>query len=63
MELPRRPTAIIMGDNTRAVHVLNICTKAGIKVPEALSILGFPDTSESTLTSPPLTVIDGPTKW
>lgn len=59
MKLRRRPTAIIMSSDSRAVHVLSHCARLGIMVPQHLSLIGFPNTAESTLTSPPLTVIDG----
>jgi DNA-binding LacI/PurR family transcriptional regulator len=56
--LHRPPTAIILGDDSRGVHVLAACHKAGIRVPEDLSLVGYPNNSEARLTNPPLTVID-----
>ncbi len=58
MRLPNPPTAIILGDDSRGVHVLDACRRHGIRVPEQLSVLGFPNLSESRLTTPPLSVID-----
>jgi DNA-binding LacI/PurR family transcriptional regulator len=58
LALHRPPTAIILGDDSRGVHVLAACHKAGIRVPEDLSLVGYPNNSEARLTNPPLTVID-----
>ena len=59
LQLPNPPTAMIICDDTRVIHLLDICRRRGIHVPDHLSVLGHPDYSESTLTDPPLTVIDG----
>jgi DNA-binding LacI/PurR family transcriptional regulator len=58
LSLHRKPTAIILGDDSRGVHVLAACHKAGIRVPEDLSLVGYPNNPEARLTNPPLTVID-----
>ena len=58
MLLTRPPTAIILGDDSRGVHVSAACRTKGIRVPEDLSLVGYPNNPESSLTHPPLTVID-----
>lgn len=59
LALRRPPTALLMGDDTRAIQVLQFCKQRGIDVPGRLSVVGFPNLNESRLTTPPLTVIDG----
>lgn len=54
----RPPTAIIAGDDNRAIHILNACRQMGIDVPGQLSVLGYPNNPEASLASPPLSVID-----
>lgn len=56
--LRRPPTAIILGDDTRGVHIANACRARGIRVPQELSLLGYPNSPETSLTTPPLSVID-----
>lgn len=56
--LRRRPTALLCGDDARATQLLDICRQRGIKVPGDLSLVGYPNNSESGLTDPPLTCID-----
>lgn len=57
--LPARPTAILAGDDTRAIHTLDACRRMGIQVPGDLSVLSYPNNPEAALTDPPLTAIDG----
>lgn len=59
MAMRQRVTAIIAGDDNRAIRLLHLCQQRGIHVPDDLSIIGFPNHPESKMTSPPLTVIDG----
>lgn len=52
------PTAIMAGDDNRAIYILNTLQKRGIKVPEDISVLGYPNNPETRMTSPALSVID-----
>ncbi|MFH0796510.1 MAG: substrate-binding domain-containing protein [Candidatus Omnitrophota bacterium] len=58
LALPFPPTAIFAVTDYRAIHILEYCQKHNIKVPQDLSIVGFDNISESSLTQPPLTTID-----
>ncbi|MEM5867055.1 MAG: substrate-binding domain-containing protein [Candidatus Aenigmatarchaeota archaeon] len=58
MKSNRRPTAILCGNDLRAINVLNWCKKNGIKVPDDLSIIGFDNIDETKFTTPQLTTID-----
>lgn len=52
------PTAIMAGDDNRAIQLLEGCRLRGISVPQDMSILGYPNYPETKLTSPPLSVVD-----
>lgn len=58
LALRRPPTAIMAGDDNRAIQLLESCRRRGIEVPKAMSILGYPNYPETKLTSPPLSVVD-----
>jgi len=57
-ELRRPPTAIIAGDDARALQLLAACRARGLSVPGDLSIVGYPDYPVARLADPPLTVVD-----
>lgn len=56
----RRPSAILAGNDTIAASVLEAARRAGIKVPEQLSVVGFDDLPLATIVSPALTTIHQP---
>jgi DNA-binding LacI/PurR family transcriptional regulator len=58
LRLPHPPTAILAGNDERAIHLLEYCARQGIRVPEELSIVGFDNIAESSLTRPALTTVD-----
>jgi hypothetical protein len=58
LDLQRPPTAIILGDDTRGIHIANACRTRGIRIPQDLSLIGYPNSPETSLTTPPLSVID-----
>jgi DNA-binding LacI/PurR family transcriptional regulator len=59
LALRRPPTAIITADDDyRAIHVLESLRRRGIRVPEQISVLGYPNYPDSRLTDPPLSVVD-----
>lgn len=58
MDMDRRPTAVITGDDDRAMFILKYCRENNINVPRDFSVLGYPNYAESALTTPPLTVFD-----
>ncbi|GAB3756813.1 LacI family DNA-binding transcriptional regulator [Zhihengliuella somnathii] len=55
-----RPTAIFAVYDVVALGVLRAAEELGLKVPEALSVIGFDDTSAASWMSPPLTTIRQP---
>jgi len=58
LNLKNPPTAIVAGNDERAMHMLDYCREQGIKVPRDLSIVGFDNIDESSMTDPALTTID-----
>lgn len=60
MSLPpnRRPTAIFFFNDYMALGGLHALWKAGIRVPEDVSVIGFDGTSAGALTAPELTTVD-----
>lgn len=57
LDLPRRPTAIFASSDWQAVGALRACDRAGLRVPEDISICGFDAITLSELISPPLTTV------
>lgn len=58
LSLPSPPTAVMTGDDGRAIQVIECCRRQGIAVPSELSVLGYPNYPEALLTDPPLSVVD-----
>lgn len=58
MNLPERPTALVVIDDIVAFGVLRGVTELGYKVPTDLSLVGFNNIPMSELSSPPLSSID-----
>jgi LacI family transcriptional regulator len=57
-----RPTAIFAGNDEMAVGALHAARRAGHKVPEDVSIMGFDDFQIASSAWPPLTTIRAPTR-
>jgi LacI family transcriptional regulator len=60
MALSPRPTAILCGNDTLALGVMLAAQRAGISMPEELSVTGFDDLPQSRFMSPPLTTVAVP---
>ena len=57
----KRPfTAILAFDDMTAFGAIRALTKAGLRVPEQCSVIGFDDVATCALYSPPLTTIRQP---
>ncbi len=57
---PERPTAIFAANDLSALGVMDVAARAGIRVPDDLSVVGFDDVPEAALASPPLTTVRQP---
>jgi LacI family transcriptional regulator len=60
LEVSPRPTAIIAANDEMAAGVIHAAGRAGLAVPEALSVAGFDDTPLATRIWPPLTSMQVP---
>jgi DNA-binding LacI/PurR family transcriptional regulator len=56
----RRFTALMPFDDLTALGAIRALAKAGVKVPEQCSVIGFDDVAPSALSTPPLTTIRQP---
>lgn len=52
------PTAVVCGNDERALTVLAWCREHNIRVPEDLAVTGYGNTPESKLCRPPLTTVE-----
>ncbi len=57
-----RPTAIFAGNDEMAVGALHAVRRAGLRVPEDVSVMGFDDFQIASSAWPPLTTIHAPTR-
>lgn len=60
MALKEPPTAILCGNDTLAFGIMLAAQRAGISVPDTLSITGFDDLPQARFMSPPLTTVAVP---
>ena len=60
LSLTDPPTAILAFNDSMAVGALQVARSRGLLVPQDLSIVGFDDTVEATVTHPPLTTVRQP---
>ncbi|MCE8017657.1 LacI family DNA-binding transcriptional regulator [Halomonas sp. MCCC 1A17488] len=58
--LPEPPTAILCGNDTLAFGVMLAAQRAGVSVPEQLSVTGYDDLPQARFMSPPLTTVAVP---
>ena len=61
LALPDRPTAILAFDAMQALGAFHAISRAGVRCPEEVSLLGFDDAEWADVVSPPLTVVSQPT--
>jgi LacI family transcriptional regulator len=60
LALPTPPSAIFASSDIQALGVLEAARVAGVRVPEALSVVSFDDTAVARWASPPLTAVHQP---
>jgi len=60
LDLEDPPTAIFAFNDMLAVGVLQAARARGLRVPEDLSVVGFDDTFEASIVTPPLTTVRQP---
>ncbi|MCX7799071.1 MAG: LacI family transcriptional regulator [Fimbriimonadales bacterium] len=57
-----RPTALFCANDEMAIAALAVARELGIRVPDELSIVGFDDAANASLTDPPLTTVRQPSE-
>ncbi len=62
LALPRRPTAIFAGNDEMAAGVLHAARRAGVRVPEDLTVVGFDDFQIASRVWPSLTTVHTETR-
>jgi LacI family transcriptional regulator len=60
LQKKKRFTALLAFDDLTALGAIRALTKAGVKVPEQCSVIGFDDVPLSLLAAPPLTTVRQP---
>ncbi|OGV31266.1 MAG: hypothetical protein A2020_01430 [Lentisphaerae bacterium GWF2_45_14] len=58
LKLDERPTAILAHNDTVAYSIIHTILKAGLRVPEDISVVGYDNLPESEYYNPPLTTFD-----
>lgn len=62
METRQRPTAVFCGSDILAVGASKYCADHRIRIPDAVSIVGFDDLEVATLVDPALTTLHVPAR-
>lgn len=57
---PNRPTAILASDSVIALEIFRVIRQRGLRIPEDISLITFHDADWTSVTTPPITVIDQP---
>ncbi|MEO3854037.1 LacI family DNA-binding transcriptional regulator [Acrocarpospora macrocephala] len=60
LALPDRPTAVFAGNDLQALGVFEAARRAGLRVPQDLSVVGFDDLEFTRWCGPPLTTVRQP---
>lgn len=60
IDLPEPPTAIFAGNDAQATGVYQALYRRNIRIPDAMSVIGFDDVTYTAQMSPPLTTIHQP---
>jgi len=58
LRLPKPPSALFCPNDVSALSILRICAKRGIDVPSRLAVIGFDNSMEAQLSSPPLSSVE-----
>jgi LacI family repressor for deo operon, udp, cdd, tsx, nupC, and nupG len=60
LDLARRPTAVFAAADDAAIGFIRTVRRAGVRVPEDVSVIGFDDIDSAELIDPPLTTMHQP---
>lgn len=56
------PTAVVASNDVMALGAIQAAEKAGLRVPDDISVVGFDDIPLAALTRPPLTTVAQPVR-
>ena len=62
LALAERPTAIFCSSDEMALGALHVLHRAGLRIPEDVSVMGFDDTRYAQIASPPLSTVAQPAR-
>ena len=62
LALPTPPTAIFAMNDLMGIGAIHACSRAGLRVPQDISVVGFDNRESSRYVQPPLTTVALPTK-
>jgi len=57
LSVPEQPTAVMCSNDMTAIGALRVLARAGLKVPEDMSVIGFDDIHLAEFVYPPLTTV------
>ncbi len=60
LDLPTPPTAIFASNDVMAMGVMDAVRNRGLRVPDDISVIGFDDIPQASLTHPALTTVNQP---
>ncbi|PDQ18583.1 LacI family transcriptional regulator [Mesorhizobium sanjuanii] len=60
LDHPERPTAILASDSVVALEVFKAIRECGLRIPQDISLITFHDADWTSVTTPPITVVDQP---
>lgn len=60
LQSPDRPTAILASDSVVALELFKAIRECGLRIPQDMSLITFHDADWTSVTTPPITVIDQP---
>jgi LacI family transcriptional regulator len=60
LDLPEPPTAIFASNDVMAMGVMDAVRNRGLRVPDDISVIGFDDIPQASLTRPALTTVNQP---
>jgi DNA-binding LacI/PurR family transcriptional regulator len=62
LALGKRPTAVFCANDLMAVGALKVCARAGVRVPEEVSVMGCDDIEAARFITPELTTVTIPAR-
>ena len=58
----RRPSAVFCANDDMALGLMSVAAQKGIRIPDALSVMGFDDMRYAAISNPPLSTVSQPAR-